>query len=134
MDVAVPLSRYSEIVAFAREEVKDLVAYVFGHAGDGNVHVVVMDNPEDKGRWARVEEANRKIVLKALELEGTCTGEHGVGIGKRAFLQIEHGEGLALMQRIKAFLPIFRTLLPALWPIFFGSIKGTGNGYGLMLD
>ncbi|MCX5810394.1 MAG: FAD-binding oxidoreductase [Proteobacteria bacterium] len=104
MDVAVPLSRYSEIVTFAREEVKDLVAYVFGHAGDGNVHVVVMDNPEDKGRWARVEEANRKIVLKALELEGTCTGEHGVGIGKRQFLEIEHGESLALMQRIKALL------------------------------
>jgi D-lactate dehydrogenase (cytochrome) len=104
MDVAVPLSRYSEIVAFAKEELKDLVAYVFGHAGDGNVHVVVMDNPEDKGRWGGVEEANRKIVLKALELEGTCTGEHGVGIGKRQFLEIEHGESLALMQRIKALL------------------------------
>jgi len=104
MDVAVPLSRYSEIVAFAREEVKDLAAYVFGHAGDGNVHVVVMDNPEDKERWAHVEEANRKIVLKALELEGTCTGEHGVGIGKCSFLKKEHGESLALMQRIKALL------------------------------
>ena len=101
MDVAVPLSRYSEIVAFAREEVKDLAAYIFGHAGDGNVHVVVMDNPEDKGRWARVEEANRNIVLKALELDGTCTGEHGVGIGKCPFLPIEHGESLALMQKIK---------------------------------
>jgi len=104
MDVAVPLSQYSEVVAFAREELKDLVAYVFGHAGDGNVHVVVMDNPEDKGRWGRVEEANRKIVLKALELEGTCTGEHGVGMGKRQFLEIEHGESLALMQKIKALL------------------------------
>ena len=104
MDVAVPLSQYSEIVAFAREEVKDLVAYIFGHAGDGNVHVVVMDNPEDKERWARVEEANRKIVFKALDLEGTCTGEHGVGIGKCSFLKKEHGESLALMQRIKALL------------------------------
>ncbi|MCX5817290.1 MAG: FAD-binding oxidoreductase [Proteobacteria bacterium] len=104
MDVAVPLSRYSEIVAFAKEEVKDLVAYVFGHAGDGNVHIVVMDNPEDKRRWARVEEANRKIVLKALDLEGTCTGEHGVGIGKCSFLKKEHGESLALMKRIKALL------------------------------
>ena len=104
MDVAVPLSRYSEIVAFAKEELKELVAYVFGHAGDGNIHVVVMDNPEDKGRWTRVEEANRKIVLKALELEGTCTGEHGVGIGKRRFLEIEHGASLALMKKIKALL------------------------------
>jgi D-lactate dehydrogenase (cytochrome) len=104
MDIAVPLSCYSGIVAFIKEEVKDLLAYVFGHAGDGNVHVVVMDDPGDKARWARVEEANRNIVLKALELEGTCTGEHGVGIGKCPFLKIEHGESLELMKRIKALL------------------------------
>jgi len=104
MDVAVPLSCYSGMVAFIKEEVKDLVAYIFGHAGDGNVHAVVMDDPEDKARWARVEEANRNIVLKALELEGTCTGEHGVGIGKCPFLKIEHGESLEVMKGIKALL------------------------------
>ncbi len=104
MDVAVPLSRYSDMVVFAKEQVKDLLAYVFGHAGDGNIHVVVMDDPADKTRWKRVEEANNSIVLKALEFEGTCTGEHGVGIGKRRFLEIEHGEGLELMKKIKALL------------------------------
>lgn len=101
MDVAVPLSRYSEIVAFAKEEVKGLVAYIFGHAGDGNVHVVVMGNPEDIDRWALIEKASKNIALKAIEFEGTCTGEHGVGIGKRRFLPIEHGEGLMLMKKIK---------------------------------
>ncbi len=101
MDVAVPLSRYSEMVAFIKEQAKDLVAYVFGHAGDGNVHVVAMDRPDDAGRWSRVQEAHAVIVTKALELEGTCTGEHGVGIGKRPFLPTEHGESLDLMRKIK---------------------------------
>lgn len=104
MDVAVPLSQYSDMIAFVREEVHDLAAYVFGHAGDGNVHVVVMDDPHDPERWVRVEEANTRIVLKALAYEGTCTGEHGVGIGKRRFLPQEHREGLVLMKRIKDLL------------------------------
>ena len=104
MDVAVPLSKYSEMVAFIKEEVSDLTAYVFGHAGDGNVHVVVMDDPKDPERWRRVEEANRQVVLKALEFEGTCTGEHGVGIGKREFAAREHGEAFEVMRRIKEIL------------------------------
>jgi len=104
MDVAVPLSRYSEMAGFIKEEVKGLCAYVFGHAGDGNIHVTVMDNPKDEKRWALVKEANRKIVRKALEFEGTCTGEHGVGIGKSCFLTEEHGESLAVMKRLKGFL------------------------------
>ena len=101
IDVAVPLSCYSEMVAFIKQEVTDLLAYVFGHAGDGNIHVIVMDLPADSGRWARVEEANRRIVQKALAFEGSCTGEHGVGIGKRCFLSDEHGASLGLMKRIK---------------------------------
>ena len=101
VDIAVPLSRYSEMAAFIKQEVRGLVAYVFGHAGDGNIHVIIMDLPSDKRRWALVEEANRRIVEKALEFEGTCTGEHGIGIGKRGFLRGEHGDSLELMKRIK---------------------------------
>jgi len=104
MDVAVPLSRYSEMVEFSKKEVRDLTAYLFGHAGDGNIHVHVMDNPQDKKRWARVEEASRNIVMKALEFEGTCTGEHGIGIGKCCFMSKEHGESLILMKRLKTLL------------------------------
>lgn len=101
MDVAVPLSCYSGMVGYIKEEVKTLLAYVFGHAGDGNIHVVVMDNPHDRERWGCVEEANRNIVYKALEFGGTCTGEHGVGIGKRSFLSQEHGEALEIMKLLK---------------------------------
>lgn len=104
MDVAVPLSRYSEMVEFGKKEVGDLTAYLFGHAGDGNIHVHVMDDPQDQKRWARVEEANRNIVMKALEFEGTCTGEHGVGIGKSRFMTVEHKESLVLMKRLKQLL------------------------------
>jgi len=104
MDVAVPLSRYSEMVDFSKNEVRDLTAYLFGHAGDGNIHVHVMDDPQDAKRWTRVEEATRSIVMKALEFEGTCTGEHGIGIGKSRFMQTEHGASLALMKRLKALL------------------------------
>jgi D-lactate dehydrogenase (cytochrome) len=103
MDVAVPLSRYCEMVEFGKKEVGDLTAYLFGHAGDGNIHVHVMDDPQDKRRWARVEEANHNIVMKALEFEGTCTGEHGIGIGKSCFMPTEHGTSLVLMKRLKEF-------------------------------
>jgi D-lactate dehydrogenase (cytochrome) len=104
VDIAVPLSCYSDMAAFIKHEVRDLAAYVFGHAGDGNIHVIIMDSPSDRGRWAKVEEANRHIVEKALEFEGTCTGEHGVGIGKRGFLPGEHGGSLELMKRIKTLI------------------------------
>ena len=104
MDVAVPLSRYSEMVDFSKNKVRDLTAYLFGHAGDGNIHVHVMDDPQDAKRWARVEEATRSIVMKALEFEGTCTGEHGIGIGKSRFMETEHGASLMLMKRLKALL------------------------------
>ena len=104
MDVAVPLSRYSDMVDFSKSAVSHLTAYLFGHAGDGNIHVHVMDDPKDPERWARVEEASNQIVMKALEFEGTCTGEHGIGIGKKRFLPVEHGKSLGLMIRLKNLL------------------------------
>jgi D-lactate dehydrogenase (cytochrome) len=104
IDVAVPLSHYSDMVAFIKQEVGNILAYVFGHAGDGNIHVIVMDMPSDSRRWARVDDVNRRIVEKALAFEGTCTGEHGVGIGKRCFLPAEHGDSLELMKRIKQLI------------------------------
>lgn len=104
MDIAVPLSYYSEMVAFIKQEVQDLLAYVFGHAGDGNIHVIAMDLPSDSCRWIRVEKAHQRIVEQALAFEGTCTGEHGVGIGKRCFLPAEHKESLDLMKQIKMLL------------------------------
>ncbi len=70
------------------------MAYTFGHAGDGNIHLVIGARPEDASAWAMINDANIGIVKKALELGGTATGEHGVGIGKRKFMQTEHGNSL----------------------------------------
>jgi D-lactate dehydrogenase (cytochrome) len=64
--------------------------YVFGHAGDGNLHVVLAVNPSDEKEWATLEDINDRIVSQSVELGGTCTGQHGVGIGKRKFMELEH--------------------------------------------
>ncbi|RPH50583.1 MAG: FAD-binding oxidoreductase [Desulfobacteraceae bacterium] len=103
VDAAVPISRYPEIVVFAQKITHEYsaVGYVFGHAGDGNLHVVLVGDPEDKEEWSKLEAVNHAIVEKAVQAGGTCTGEHGVGIGKRKFMQLEHGESYHLMRRIK---------------------------------
>ncbi len=105
-DVAVPISRYPEIVEYSSQVVRDLdvIGYVFGHAGDGNLHLVFMGDPQDEDGWGKVEQANQAIVARGLEFEGTATGEHGVGVGKRRFMEQEHGESLKLMRQIKDLL------------------------------
>lgn len=105
-DIAVPISRYPEIVAFTEETIRELrvAGYPFGHAGDGNLHVVFMGDAQDEEGWVRVQRANQAIVERALNLKGTATGEHGVGIGKRRFMEREHGNSLQVMRQIKAML------------------------------
>ena len=106
VDAAVPISRYPEMVMLSQRLVdeKGAVGYVFGHAGDGNLHVVLVGDPAIAAEWGLLEEINDAIVMRAVELGGTSTGEHGVGIGKRKFMRREHGEGLDLMRQIKTLL------------------------------
>jgi D-lactate dehydrogenase (cytochrome) len=80
------------------------IGYIFGHAGDGNLHLVLVGDPKNEQEWSAVEEINQRIVKQAVEVGGTCTGEHGVGIGKRKFMALEHGESYALMRRIKELI------------------------------
>ena len=103
VDAAVPISKYPEMVVFAQKLVSEyaVTGYVFGHAGDGNLHVVLVGDPADQENWAILEEINHCIVKQAVELGGTCTGEHGIGIGKRKFMELEHGQGYRFMQQIK---------------------------------
>lgn len=105
-DVAVPISRYPEIIEFADQTVRKygVLGYIFGHAGDGNLHLVFMGDPHDEEEWGNIQRANQAIVARGLELEGTATGEHGVGIGKRRFMEQEHGKSLELMRQIKTLL------------------------------
>ena len=103
VDAAVPISRYPEMIQFSQElvDAAGAAGYVFGHAGDGNLHVVMVGDPADETGWAALERINHRIVERAIQVGGTCTGEHGVGIGKRKFMEMEHGEGLNLMRGIK---------------------------------
>ena len=66
--------------------------------------MVIAVDPDDRGHWAKMERVNDAILTRAVEEGGTCTGEHGIGIGKRKFMQIEHGESLELMRQIKTLI------------------------------
>jgi D-lactate dehydrogenase (cytochrome) len=106
-DVAVPISRYPELVADASEVLRKLDGvhgFIFGHAGDGNMHSLVVF-PNTAAEYERVQrEFNDRVVEKAIALGGTCTGEHGVGIGKQKYMRLEHGEAaMGVMRRLKEF-------------------------------
>jgi D-lactate dehydrogenase (cytochrome) len=105
-DAAVPRSLYPDLAATARDVLtrRRLTGYIFGHAGDGNLHCLLLGPLGDEAVWASIREANAEIVEAALALGGTATGEHGVGIGKRRFLAREHGPALELMRLLKATL------------------------------
>ncbi len=108
-DVCVPLTELAGAVGFARTQVDrlGLHAGIVGHAGDGNVHVSIHVDPGDPDELGRSEELVHLVVDDALERGGTCTGEHGVGLGKIAALQQEHGDLMPLMQALKrAFDPL----------------------------
>jgi D-lactate dehydrogenase (cytochrome) len=100
-DVAVPISSYPALIGYV-EQIKremNITAYMIGHAGDGNIHV---EFPfADDAAYQRAKEANKLIVTRAIELGGTATGEHGVGIGKAPYMAFEHGAALDVMQAIK---------------------------------
>lgn len=103
-DVAVPISAYPELISYV-EQLKHehgITAYMIGHAGDGNVHV---EFPyANDAEHAKALEINGLIVVKAIELGGTATGEHGVGLGKARYMAREHGAGLDVMRAIKQTL------------------------------
>ncbi len=104
IDVAVPISAYPQMITYAREEAQKVpatTAYIFGHAGDGNIHLVVGAKKDDPQAWQGIDELNGRLVMKALSYGGTCTGEHGVGIGKRKFMAAEHGASLEWMRKLK---------------------------------
>jgi D-lactate dehydrogenase (cytochrome) len=105
-DAIVPISRLDEAILGAKEDIaaSGLSAPIVGHVGDGNFHTVILVPPVPEG-LARAWELDKKIVARALALGGSCSGEHGVGIGKREFLELEHGpETLAVMRSIKQAL------------------------------
>ncbi len=105
-DVCVPLSKLPEAVEYAHQKLVEMNIHgaVIGHVGDGNFHVSIAVQPHNPESLAAADAFNEAIVEHALRLGGTCTGEHGVGIGKRKYQAKEHGAALRVMQAIKATL------------------------------
>ncbi|XP_015869954.2 D-lactate dehydrogenase [cytochrome], mitochondrial [Ziziphus jujuba] len=106
-DVCVPLSHLAELISKSKQKLdaSPLVCMVIAHAGDGNFHTVILFDPDQEEQRKEAERLNHFMVHTALAMEGTCTGEHGVGTGKMKYLEQELGvENLKTMKRIKAVL------------------------------
>jgi len=106
-DVCVPISRLAEAIVGAKEEATALghTTCIVGHVGDGNFHQMVLYDPADPQGLERAWDMDKRIVNRGLSLGGTCSGEHGIGLGKREFLEREHGaEALAVMRSLKQTL------------------------------
>jgi len=102
-DVCVPISRLAQCVHETMEDVKSYVVPVpmVGHIGDGNFHLIFLIDPDRPEELELAKTLNKRLVRRALAMEGTCTGEHGVGLGKQGSMQEELGEAVDLMRDIK---------------------------------
>ena len=102
-DVCLPISNITECVNYAEEQAKKfgLRAPMVGHLGDGNFHVLLPFDPAKKEMYKKIREFNDLLIRKALDLNGTITGEHGVGLHKKEYLLEEHGDNIPVMKMIK---------------------------------
>ncbi len=106
-DVCVPISRLAECIAATRADLEQtgLVAPLLGHVGDGNFHMLLLVDPDDDDQLATARGFAQRLAERAIAMDGTCTGEHGIGLGKRKYMALEHGaEALAVMRAIKMAL------------------------------
>ena len=102
-DVCLPISNITECVNFAEEQTKKLGlrAPMVGHLGDGNFHVILPYDPKEEGTYNKIRDFSDLLIKKTLDLNGTITGEHGVGLHKKSYLLQEHGDCIPLMKCIK---------------------------------
>ena len=105
-DVCVPISRLAECITDtdADNHTASFPVCLVGHAGDGNFHLIFPLDPNDPAELEKAEYVNARLIERALAVGGTCSGEHGVGLGKMAYLPREHGEALEVMKTIKRAL------------------------------
>ena len=103
-DVCVPISRLAECVTATLADIKQagLIAPILGHVGDGNFHAIFLVDPDDEAEMERARTATDRMIDRSLAMGGSCTGEHGIGIGKHKALLDQHGEGVAVMRALKA--------------------------------
>lgn len=113
-DVCVPISRLAECITETRRDIDEtgLLAPIVGHVGDGNFHVLVLMDFADADEVAKAKAFNERLVARALAMDGSCTGEHGVGYGKIEFLTAEHGEAVGVMRALKMALDPLNIMNP----------------------
>ncbi len=116
-DVCVPISRLAECIRETRRDVSEnwtQPSFLLGHVGDGNFHYVFLLDPEQPDEYRTVQGIGERMVRRAIELGGTCTGEHGIGLGKQQYLEPELGaEAVALMRTIKRAIDPHNIMNPA---------------------
>jgi D-lactate dehydrogenase (cytochrome) len=105
-DVCVPISRLAECVLATKEDIAQAPFFITlnGHAGDGNFHLGLLIDPDREEEIRLAKGINARLVKRALAMEGTCSGEHGVGIGKIGYVDAEHGDAVEVMRSIKCTL------------------------------
>jgi D-lactate dehydrogenase (cytochrome) len=105
-DVCVPISRLAECIVETKADLaaSNILATLVGHVGDGNFHLGLMIDPGNRVEVENAEAFSDRLVLRALAMDGTCTGEHGIGLGKMRYMVPEHGEAVTVMRQIKQAL------------------------------
>ncbi len=114
-DVCVPISRLAECIAATNEDIArvGIPIALFGHVGDGNFHLVVLVDTDNAKEMEEAAWISQRVVERAIAMEGTCTGEHGIGLGKRKYLPLEHGEvAVDVMRTLKQALDPHNLLNP----------------------
>ncbi|KAE8880605.1 putative D-lactate dehydrogenase [Phytophthora fragariae] len=122
-DVAVPFSKLTDVIVETQADLKEtgLFGTIVGHVGDGNFHVMLPFYQDDAELMQKVRDFSDRLVNRAIEYEGTCTGEHGIGNGKMAYLSKEHGDSVDVMHTIKKALDPKNIMNPG--KIFYGNEK-----------
>ncbi|MFN8474662.1 MAG: FAD-linked oxidase C-terminal domain-containing protein [Anaerolineae bacterium] len=113
-DVCVPISRLTECIHETKLDLANtfLLAPMVGHVGDGNFHLLILIDPSNPDEVAEANRLNERLVRRALAMEGTSTGEHGVGIGKAKFMRAEHGSAVEVMRSVKLALDPLNLMNP----------------------
>ncbi|RYU94582.1 FAD-binding protein [Emticicia agri] len=113
-DVCVPISRLAKCITETQKDIQetDIYAPILGHVGDGNFHLTIVIDPNDPEEFEKAKALNKRLVKRALAMEGTCTGEHGIGIGKLSYMTLEHGKAIHTMWAIKQALDPLNLMNP----------------------
>ena len=113
-DICVPISRLADCIEETCVDLREtsLVTTIVGHVGDGNFHVIFLLDPENEKEFEEAKRLNVRMINRAIDMDGTCTGEHGIGIGKREYLEKELGEGIQVMRQLKNALDPHNVMNP----------------------